>query len=261
MIVERKLPILANKAENGRQIVQMNIISQDNLTPTHRPLVPKIQFDNGLGQEVNIIASSGSQTVLTTNVSFNKEGVQESKVNQLAGTYVAVTASEENGVEQSIYTIQPRTLDITDNATTPSRVGSPTSISNLLQMELAAHGAGTIMQTSATKEDGSMSFVGLLSQNMSTGNTSPTSPSRILKENENQWLNAEVADFSLSSFLGHLDSPMKTSQTGGAINDDNTRLSLTQDVDAHLQSLLTETSLDYTAKFADLAAQVTDIKK
>lgn len=66
---------------------------------------------------------------------------------------------------------------------------------------------------------------------MSTGNTPPTSPSRILKENENQWLNSEVADFSLSSFLGHLDSPMKTAQTTTTIaSDDNTRLSLVQDV-------------------------------
>lgn len=66
---------------------------------------------------------------------------------------------------------------------------------------------------------------------MPTGNTPPSSPSRILKENENQWLNSEVADFSLSSFLGHLDSPMKTPQTNPVMtNDDNTRLSLTQDV-------------------------------
>ncbi|GJQ87687.1 hypothetical protein Trydic_g17505 [Trypoxylus dichotomus] len=254
VIVERKLPILANKAENGRQIVQMNIISQDNLVPTQRPIVPRIIFDNG--QENSMAAGSSGQTVIATNASFNNEAAQEAKANQLGGTYVTVTVSEENGVEQSVYTTEARSLDITDNATTLSRVGSPTSISNLLQMELAAHGS-RVAQTSAVKEEESISFVGLLSQNMSTGNTPPTSPSRILKENENQWLNAEVADFSLSSFLGHLDSPMKTSQPG----DDMTRLSLTQDVDAHLQSLLTETSLDYTAKFADLAAQVTDTKK
>lgn len=43
--------------------------------------------------------------------------------------------------------------------------------------------------------------------------TPPSSPSRILKENDDQWLNSEVADFSLSSFLGHLESPMKASQS------------------------------------------------
>lgn len=50
---------------------------------------------------------------------------------------------------------------------------------------------------------------GLLSDGM-PASTPPVSPSRLLKENENQWLNSEVADFSLSSFLGHLESPMKS---------------------------------------------------
>ncbi|KAK9752240.1 hypothetical protein QE152_g4340 [Popillia japonica] len=270
VIVERKLPILANKAETGRQIVQMNIISQDNLTTTQRPIAPKIQFEN-LSQEDNLPnksnpvygngSASSSAPTIVTNITFNNEVIQTTKTDQLTRTYVAVTSTEENGVEHSVYTTQANALDISDNATTLSRVGSPTSISNLLQMALGSHAAGDVMQTEV-KEDGSINFVGLLSQNMSTGNTPPTSPSRILKENENQWLNSEVADFSLSSFLGHLDSPMKTAQTTTTIaSDDNTRLSLVQDVDAHLQSLLTETSLDYTAKFADLAAQVTDTKK
>ncbi|KAI4463281.1 cramped protein [Holotrichia oblita] len=240
VIVERKLPILANKVENGRQIVQMNIISQDNLTSTQRPIVPKIQFEN-LNQESNLpnklnpqygsASASSSASTIVTNITFNNEVIQTTtKTDQLTRTYVAVTSTEENGVEHSVYTTQANALDISDNATTLSRVGSPTSISNLLQMALESHGAGNVMQTSEVKEDGSINFVGLLSQNMSTGNTPPTSPSRILKENENQWLNSEVADFSLSSFLGHLDSPMKTAQGNTAIaGDDNTRLSLAQD--------------------------------
>lgn len=256
MIVERKLPILANKAETGRQIVQMNIISQDNLTTTQRPIAPKIQFEN-LSQEDNLPnksnpvygngSASSSAPTIVTNITFNNEVIQTTKTDQLTRTYVAVTSTEENGVEHSVYTTQANALDISDNATTLSRVGSPTSISNLLQMALGSHAAGDVMQTEV-KEDGSINFVGkyyrffflkrltlcilgLLSQNMSTGNTPPTSPSRILKENENQWLNSEVADFSLSSFLGHLDSPMKTAQTTTTIaSDDNTRLSLVQDV-------------------------------
>lgn len=55
------------------------------------------------------------------------------------------------------------------------------------------------------------------SSNMSTGIT------KILKENENQWISSDVADYSLSSLLGHLDCPTKT--------NDDTRLSeLAQDV-------------------------------
>lgn len=40
-MVERKLPLLANKADSGHEIVQMNIISQENIDgmesePTHQ---------------------------------------------------------------------------------------------------------------------------------------------------------------------------------------------------------------------------------
>lgn len=61
-------------------------------------------------------------------------------------------------------------------------------------------------------------------------NSEPPSPSRLLKENDNQWLNSEVADFSLSSFLGHLDSPVKPAPSASSIagGDDSSRLS--QDV-------------------------------
>lgn len=72
-----------------------------------------------------------------------------------------------------------------------------------------------------------MFVLGLLSDN--TANSEPPSPSRILKENENQWLNAEVADFSLSSFLGQLESPVKPVQsTSSTAGDESSRLS--QDV-------------------------------
>ena len=93
---------------------------------------------------------------------------------------------------------------------------------------------------------------------LSSDGTPPTSPSRILKENDNQWLNSEVADFSLSSFLGHLESPMKATQSGTQTEENP----LSQDMDAQLHSLLTESSVDYVAKFADLAAEVvSDLKK
>lgn len=61
-----------------------------------------------------------------------------------------------------------------------------------------------------------------------TSATPPTSPSRILKENDNNWLNSEVADFSLSSFLGHLESPMKPAQPSTSTAPEDNHLS--QDV-------------------------------
>ncbi|CAD0203652.1 unnamed protein product [Chrysodeixis includens] len=66
------------------------------------------------------------------------------------------------------------------------------------------------------------------------------SPSRLLHDAEG-WLGG-AQDFSLSSFLGHLE---------GRPHQDLA-------VDSQLHSLMAESSVDYVAKFADLAAEVTD---
>ncbi|KAI5702847.1 hypothetical protein M8J75_004784 [Diaphorina citri] len=66
----------------------------------------------------------------------------------------------------------------------------------------------------------------------------PSSPSKLLKEGENKWLSSEVADYSLSSLLGHLESPAKPA------------------IPSDMQSMMSESSVDYMAKFADLAAQM-----
>lgn len=86
--------------------------------------------------------------------------------------------------------------------------------------------------------------------------SAPSSPSRILKEaGDNQWIASEVADYSLSSLLGHLESPVKeTSSSGSSLTNDDSHLSL----GSQLHSLLTESSMDFSANFADLAAQVTN---
>ncbi|XP_076236674.1 cramped chromatin regulator [Calliopsis andreniformis] len=84
-----------------------------------------------------------------------------------------------------------------------------------------------------------------------------TSATQILKEGEHQWLNSEVADFSLSSFLGQLESPMKISsqrsQNGIQIVED---IRPSSDVVSHMQCLMGENSVDYMAKFANLASQM-----
>ncbi|XP_076279015.1 cramped chromatin regulator [Lasioglossum baleicum] len=82
-----------------------------------------------------------------------------------------------------------------------------------------------------------------------------TSATQILKEGEHQWLNSEVADFSLSSFLGQLESPMKISQRSqNSDHVEDTRPS--SDVVSHMQCLMGENSVDYMAKFANLASQM-----
>ncbi|XP_015432218.1 PREDICTED: protein cramped [Dufourea novaeangliae] len=82
-----------------------------------------------------------------------------------------------------------------------------------------------------------------------------TSATQILKEGEHQWLNSEVADFSLSSFLGQLESPIKLSQrsqNGDHMED----IRPSSDVVSHMQCLMGESSVDYMAKFANLASQM-----
>lgn len=74
-----------------------------------------------------------------------------------------------------------------------------------------------------------MLIQGILSNTVETP-TPPTSPSRILKENDdNQWLNSEVVDFSLSSLLGQLDSPAKIQQPVALTSNEDSRLGLPQD--------------------------------
>ncbi|XP_050544806.1 protein cramped [Daktulosphaira vitifoliae] len=80
--------------------------------------------------------------------------------------------------------------------------------------------------------------------------TPSTSPSRLLKDDGNQWLNPEM-DFSLSSFLGHLEKDESSNLT----ESDREKV-ISNDVEAQFQCLMSENSTDYTAKFADLAAKV-----
>ncbi|XP_015603820.1 protein cramped-like [Cephus cinctus] len=82
-----------------------------------------------------------------------------------------------------------------------------------------------------------------------------TSATQILKEGEHQWLNSEVADFSLSSFLGQLESPVKShrGQLGSQPVED---VRPSSDVVTQMQCLMGENSVDYMAKFANLASQI-----
>ncbi|XP_022914543.1 protein cramped [Onthophagus taurus] len=227
VVVERKLPILANRLEDGRQIVQMSIISQENVAGSTqntnpRPIAPKTTQENEtqLNNSEKSVSTYSLVSILTPHQ----------------------TVSETVNV-------------INDNAITPSRAGSPSDISNLIQLALNSNNGEENDEVAGEEPT---SFVGLLpTTTIVTSATPPTSPSRVLKENEDQWLNAEVADFSFSSFLGHLESPIKAAQSNASCASEDSRLCLTQAV----QSLLTESSLDYTAKFADLAAKVTDIQK
>ena len=86
----------------------------------------------------------------------------------------------------------------------------------------------------------------------------PPSPSRLLQQGDNQWLNNEVNDFSLSSLLGHFESPIKGSSSRGAMSQSGSSS------DIPMPSLVTvynENSVDFTAKFAELKAKASQIHK
>lgn len=82
------------------------------------------------------------------------------------------------------------------------------------------------------------------------------------------WLNGESSDFSLSTLLNTLDSPLKAVKVEPprvvpeapilaletSTMDSISRMA--PDVDTHLQCLMNENSIDYVAKFADLAAKI-----
>ncbi|XP_076343718.1 cramped chromatin regulator [Tachypleus tridentatus] len=89
----------------------------------------------------------------------------------------------------------------------------------------------------------------------------PTSQFKISSPGpEGHWLNGESSDFSLSSLLNSLDTPCKSASETVGLSSDSVGLDplgrLASDVDSHLQCLMNENSLDYVAKFADLAAQI-----
>lgn len=98
--------------------------------------------------------------------------------------------------------------------------------------------------------------------------TPPMSPFKMVPLTpDTNWLNGESSDFSLSSLLNTLDSPLKgvhgsgLSTSGAPVlaSDNSTLDSITRlvpDVDTQLQCLMNENSVDYVAKFADLAAQI-----
>lgn len=99
--------------------------------------------------------------------------------------------------------------------------------------------------------------------------TPPMSPFKLVPSAPDpNWLNGEGSNFSLSSLLNTLDSPLKVTQVGApsvvpeppVLALENSSLDsisrLAPDVDTQLQCLMNENSVDYVAKFADLAAQI-----
>ncbi|MPC33376.1 Protein cramped-like [Portunus trituberculatus] len=80
----------------------------------------------------------------------------------------------------------------------------------------------------------------------------PSSPSRLLQQSDTQWLNNEVNDFSLSSFLGHFESPVKNNSNSRGASQTSPQTPFMPS----LSSVYNENSVDFTATFAEMKAQV-----
>ncbi|XP_063888379.1 mucin-2-like isoform X2 [Scylla paramamosain] len=80
----------------------------------------------------------------------------------------------------------------------------------------------------------------------------PSSPSRLLQQSDTQWLNNEVNDFSLSSFLGHFESPIKNNSNSRGASQTGPQTPFMPS----LSSVYNENSVDFTATFAEMKAQV-----
>lgn len=250
VVVQRMLPLLP-KTANGPSMLTLKVLPQGG---EFRPIGPQ-------PSSARVLSFTPVPVVSSPNLIVQQQQPQQQHLVHKQQQLVSVTAASPVTAPT---TPPPPSLPL---ATPPSPPPSISSLLNLGPEELSL-GADSTTLLDVPLPSNAPNFVGLLGNDdqtiedgvpdpcsllQSSGSTPPISPTRILKETDNQWLNSEVVDFSLSSFLGHLDSPLKSSSTVGPTNDD-TRLS--QDVEAQLQCLMSESSVDYMAKFADLAAQI-----
>ncbi|XP_063979774.1 protein cramped [Diachasmimorpha longicaudata] len=123
------------------------------------------------------------------------------------------------------------------------------------EVQMEADRAGHEASPTIELNQPSGEFLTALGGSSEASNSIITSATQILKEGEGQWLNSEVADYSLSSFLGQFESPVKgfqRSNAGTSLGDGRP----SSDVVSQMQCLMGESSVDYMAKFANLASQI-----
>nr|XP_054754699.1 protein cramped-like [Lytechinus pictus] len=199
----------------------------------------------------------------------------------------AVTVADSSLLNSSMACGVTSETTTTTHPTTP--LISPPEISALLDISLPASESGdnisisldsstfkTFGQNISSISPNSTSNELLNSSTLSRdiGNVSPTSsPFKINSLGpEAQWFNGESLDISMSSLLGHLESPEKKEKNQpststsvsvvplslppGLLSESSRDSIITRDVDSTLQVMLNENSIDYVTKFAELAAHI-----
>ncbi|GAB6020259.1 hypothetical protein CHUAL_002977 [Chamberlinius hualienensis] len=72
------------------------------------------------------------------------------------------------------------------------------------------------------------------------------------------WLNGDVSDFSLTNFLSHLESPVKTSTSNVVQNSSSSaqpQINIANELVSNFHGLMNENCIDYTSKFEDLVSR------
>ncbi|XP_049765730.1 protein cramped isoform X3 [Schistocerca cancellata] len=277
VVVQRMLPLLP-KAPSGHSVVTLNVIQQTSQLPGEflpfTTTTPTTAVQHSTCHPV-LLKPQPQQTDTVCLPDLTAATVPVTAVTTPASTADMCAALP---VEPTVLSAEPTpntddlsgllSLDLSTPPPTPAPVSSSSPLITIADGIDIAKNDHQLSPTTTALPNGfsdecdptaPTGFGGGLLPSDDVLETSSTrslpSPTRILKEDDNQWLNSEVADFSLSSFLGHLESPMKNPCVGTVVPvGEESRMS--SDVEAQLQCLMSENSVDYMAKFADLAAQI-----
>ncbi|KAK9873774.1 hypothetical protein WA026_002131 [Henosepilachna vigintioctopunctata] len=192
-------------------------------------------------RELNLMPKANSSGNKQTLTNAEESGLSDTQIVDASSTNIQPLANTEEHCVAETQTVQCEIEHFVDHVLYTPENNIHHSIEEKREPTIALQhsniGIGLELSSEIPIVETSNNFSALLHDSSRS-----LSPSGILKED--QWISSEVGDFSLSSFLGHLESPMKS-------QDDSSH-----DVDAQVRSLLTENSFDYTAKFADLAKKV-----
>lgn len=179
----------------------------------------KSDFDES-DSELNTESSDESYTKSNGNgVVSNSDTIESSPGDSIENTYMDIKSDiplpfANTSVENSDNRTDTKDIDLEDDP----------GIKQLMEISLPSPAA-----------------LNVLDDNETFSNIPPMSPMRLIRETstDSKWLEENFSDFSLSSFLGHLDE----------INRDGS-------ADSSNISVISETSIDYVTKFAEIAASM-----
>ncbi|KAG7166214.1 cramped-like [Homarus americanus] len=195
---------------------------------------------------VTTVTSASAASLSATATMIGVNPVQETSSDKLLDITLGISNSNSSFSSLLAAATQPRCLD-----------------SSLLEISSIEGDGCSIGGDNATTivngtDVGNVSVVGIsgFPALSTTPPSPPSSPSRLLQQSDNQWLNSEVNDFSLSSFLGHFESPVKSSNSRGS-----SQAAPSGPFMPSLSSVYNENSVDFTATFAEMKAQVSGVFK